>query len=198
MLQFSNWNNLTVREMLERISESADMPFKVDANGNFVPTAVVAKGSATAAITGTTTETAFDHKVFLKGGSLVVGSGLHIKAWGKFIAQAGTTMVTLRLRYGGAGGVQLLPASTVTPNAGNYWFIEADLICESTGTAGKVLPVGKLFHNISTPVYLSLFSDLVTVDTTTDKEIVVTATLNLADATSVRMDGMVAWRFFGP
>lgn len=112
--------------------------------------------------------------------SLLVGSLVRVRAFGRFSTSATPTLL-LGVYYGGAAGVALCATAAVTTLSGaanNTWFFEADINVRTVGSSGTAMSVGKV-TGVSTATGVNLAPAtapaVATIDTTAAKSIVLCA-----------------------
>lgn len=146
--------------------------------------------AASTAVTNTTTETAFDQKYTLPANSLQVGSVLRIRAQGIATATNSTDTLNAKLYIGGTTG-QLIAQTGALDVANNDLFtFDFELIVRTIGATGTIVGAGYTF--VGTPGTANLRAAYLassTLDTTANKDIVVSATWSVANAgNSCRLD----------
>ena len=153
---------------------------------------IYANVAASALITNTTVETAFDKAATIKANTLFPGSVLKIRWQGIAPATNSTDTLQIKVYYGGIAGTLLFAHNTTDVADNNVFNGQYDLIFRTVGAAGTMVGWGlgkaaPAAEGTITPKDDILASTAV--DTTVDKDIVVSATWSVASASNtVRLD----------
>lgn len=144
---------------------------------------VLFTSTADGVVTNTTTETTIVGTgagvKTLKANSLVAGRTIRIRVRGK-LTNTSTPLLTLKIKFGStvvATTAVTLPSSL----ANDYIEYTVNLTCRTTGGSGTILPTSQFIYNASVT---GSVATAVTVDTTIDEAIDVTATWGAASASN--------------
>lgn len=145
-------------------------------------------------ITGISTEALIFPDIVVPAGYMTLGKALQLTAMGQVTFAATPGTLTIRLRWGGIAGVVLATSAAVTGTASQTnitWKFYGEIICRSVGATGTFMTDFE-FDSASIPAP-NFFSGpasapaVVTVDTTTVKNLSLTAQFSL---TTGAMTGM--------
>lgn len=156
-----------------------------------------ASTAASAAVTNTADETAFDETVVIPAGALVDGSVLHIRAWGIATATNSTDTLQAKLRLADGTNTIALVTTTALDVADNDTFVlDCWVTIRTDGASGTLVASGHFFEDAESSVtgqHDTVNSS--TVDTTAAITIDVTANWSAADAgNSCRLDQIIVER----
>ena len=146
--------------------------------------------AASSAIANTATETAFDKFPTIIADSLVAGSHARFSAAGLFSTGITAATWTARVRYGGIAGVIVLdfPAVTITiSQTDRQWRVDGLLGIRTDGASGTAVAHGYTTSRSATgvsiaQVYVNVPTPGFALDTTANKDLVVTWQWSAADA----------------
>lgn len=160
-----------------------------------------ANTAAASAIANTTTETAFDVAYTVPANTLAAGDVLRLTAWGTNATHsAGTVTIHIGVRWGGVAGVALasLASMTLATSTSYEWHVEMRAILRSVGASASMSASTRLLvnKNADDSIVGHLASgDITTIDTTADKDLVVTAQHGAANANNTAtLHGLVVER----
>jgi predicted RecA/RadA family phage recombinase len=162
----------TVRALLD-VQSSPDLLYVAEA--------------ASAVISGTVTETAFDKSFTIPANTLQVGDVLRVRAQGLCPSTNATDTLTVKLKL---GALVLIATGAVDVNNNDLFLLESDLVVRATGTTGTVVAgglqaLGAEGTVTTKPAKLAAS----TLDTTAAQAVTVTATWSVANANNqVRLD----------
>lgn len=143
--------------------------------------------------------------VVIPAGYMVPGRVLKISLTGK-ASNAVTTpgTLTIKVRWGGISGTVLVTSAALTQNTAaqtdKTWMLDVYVACITVGTSGSFLTWGTMRRgNCAVGAVGDITPDMlpadslaaVTVDTTTEKNLSVTATPSLATASITAMSGVL-------
>jgi len=132
-------------------------------------------------IASTAAETAFSTKYTIKGGSLVAGSVLRVRASGEADSVTGTPTLLMRMKIGGVSGSLLLAAVQASVGSGANWLIDAVLTARVVGGSGLIAVSG---FGVVQQTFEVTDQPSVAVDTTIDQDLVVTADWSVPHASN--------------
>ena len=151
---------------------------------------VYAATDASAAVTNTTTETAFDNSYTFPANTFAAGDCIRIRGWGTTTAGNGTDTLTIKVKI---GSTAILTSAAVDQVDNDLWAFDCLLTIRTIGASGTL--VG---HAISqypdAPGSTVRFNVLAStaIDTTTTQAVTCTATWSAAStADSCRLDQFV-------
>lgn len=143
--------------------------------------------AASAAISNTTTQTAFDKSVSIPANTLQEGDIIRVKAQGIATATNSTDTLNVTLRI---GTVDLVTTGALDVADNDIFTIEADLVVRTIGASGTFVTMAQT--NIGTPgtaTTKAKFKASTTLDTTAAASVNATATWSVASASnSCRLD----------
>lgn len=145
------------------------------------------------AITGISTEALIMPDVVIPAGYMTLGKTLRLEMEGQISFAATPGTLTLRIKWGGTGGVVLATSAAVTgANVTNLtWSLYAKIVTRSTGTSGTMMCTGWFISAaIPSPFYFLIPASapaVATVDTTIAKNLTVSGQFSL---TTAAMTGM--------
>lgn len=160
-----------------------------------VPLVLDSPVAASTAVSNTSSETAFDKKITVPANTLHSGSVIRVKFQGIATATNSTDTLAIKLYIGGTAGTALLSlAARDVANSDIFsgWF---DLIIRTNGSSGTMVGMGSATANPNAAgsSMVSAFLASTAIDTTSDKDIVVSATWSVASASnSCRLDFLTA------
>lgn len=162
----------TVRVLIE-MQASADLLYSAEA--------------ASAAITNTTAETAFDKSVTIPANTLQVGDVLRVRAQGICPSTNATDTLNVRLKV---GTVVLVATGAVDVANNDIFHIEADMVVRTIGAAGTVVASGlQALGTEGTVTAKPAKLASTTLDTTLAQAVAVSAQWSVANAgDQVRLD----------
>jgi len=148
---------------------------------------IVAATDASAAVTNTAVETAFDNHYDIDANDLAVGDVIRVVMGG--IAPATNTSATLAVKLK-IGSVTVAAIAALDVADGALFQITSDIVVREIGASGKIVAAGQTFEGApgtqNTNPYLLAETAL---DTTADSDITATATWSAANVgNSCRMD----------
>lgn len=150
--------------------------------------------AASAAVTNTTTETAFDQSVTIPAASLKAGSVLKVRAQVIATATNATDTLTLKLYV---GTVEIATTGAVDVANSDIGYIDADIVFRTIGASGTLVGTGCVALGVPGTVTAKPFLKAsATVDTTAALAITVQATWSVANAgNSCRLDVITVEQF---
>ena len=143
------------------------------------------------AITATSTETAFSTKWTMPANYVRPGSVIKIKFQGIATATNSTDTLTIKLYLGGLAGTALLTLAARDVANNDIFSGEFDVIIRTVGSTGTFVGTGMqtASPNAAGTAVLSAFLGSTAIDTTTSKDVVVSATWSTTNAgNSCRLD----------
>jgi hypothetical protein len=154
---------------------------------NDVAAAPYAAVAASAAITNSTAQTAFDKAVTIPANTLKPGDVIRVRAQGIATATNSTDTLTATLRLG-ATDIVATPAVDVANN--DVFVIDADIVIRTNGATGTLVAAGLVALGAAgTATARAAYKASTAVDTTADLSVNVTGTWSVANAgNSVRLD----------
>jgi len=143
--------------------------------------------AASAVITNTIAETAFDKSVTIPANTLQVGDVVRVRAQGICPSTNATDTVNVKLKL---GSLVLIATGAVDVNNNDIFHIEADLIVRAIGVTGSVVSCGLQALGAEGTVTAKPAKLAVsTLDTTAAQALTITATWSVANAgDQVRLD----------
>ncbi len=154
--------------------------------------------AASAAITNTTTETAFSTGVYtIPANTLKMGSQIRISLWGSIPSSFTTDTITLRVRLGAAGvaGQVVLFTSAVDTANGNIFFVNITISVRTAGASGTMVAGGSWGmgnNNVDTVRINNMAS--AAINTTLARDLTCTGQWNFANAANqIILDGFSVW-----
>lgn len=153
-------------------------------NPNMVASANVA---ASAAITATSGETAFDKSYSIAANTLAAGDHFKVRAQGIITAQNASDTLIIRSKI---GSVEIVSTGAIEPVPNDIWVVEYDLIVRTIGASGTIVAAGTYaIGTVGTVTAKPFLKASATLDTTAASNITVTAQWSSADAgNSTRLD----------
>lgn len=161
--------------------------------GSFkVPKLVYANTAASTAITGSSTETAFDTNYTIPANTLTAGSVIKVRFQGIATATNSTDTLTIKLYIGGLSGTALF-TSTATDAVNNDIFAgEAVIVLRTVGSSGTLVSSGsytKVEGASGTASRVDFITASTAIDTTATKLITASGTWSTTSGSnSCRMD----------
>lgn len=153
---------------------------------------IFANQAAASVITNTAVETAFDIKATIKANTLFPGSMVKIRFQGIAPSTNATDTLLIKLYYGSITGTLLWSSNAPDVADNNVFMGNFDIIIRTIGAAGTMVGWGTGKGNPAAPgTFATKDQSLAStaVDTTVDKDIVVSATWSVANAANqVRLD----------
>lgn len=142
---------------------------------------------ASAAVSNTTAETAFDNSAAIAANSVVAGSVIRVVMQGTATATNSTDTLTIKLKM---GSVTIVTSAAVNATDGDIFMITADIVIRTIGASGTLVACGTVSNGvIGTIAALPFLKASATIDTTAAMDITATATWSVASASnSCRMD----------
>lgn len=130
---------------------------------------------------------AFASKVTIPANTLAAGSRLQIKAAGSVTASAGAVNLTVAVKL---GSTTVCTTSAYDPAAGNPFVIDATVVVQSAGAAGKFNAGSLLFYKTSAPASVTDGSSAYqqAVDTTASNDVTVVVTWAAGAGETVRLN----------
>jgi hypothetical protein len=148
--------------------------------------------SANAAISNTTTETAFDTSYTFPKNSLAAGQVIKIKWQGIATSTNSTDTLAIKVYIGGITGTLLFTHAATDVANNNVFMGEYELIVRTVGASGTVVGFGtgkSVPAAEGTATYKDDILASTTIDTTAVQQVAVSATWSVASASnSVRLD----------
>jgi hypothetical protein len=145
--------------------------------------------AASAVISNTIAETAFDKSYSIPANSLKAGESLHIRAWGACPSTNSTDTLNVKLRI---GGTQIVATGAVDVANNDIFLIDVVVTFRAVGSSGTLVAAGSVALGASGTVTAKAAAlSSTSLNTTQNQTIDVTATWSVANAgNQVRLDGL--------
>lgn len=162
---------------------------KLCPNSNFSRDLIYSSVAASAAISNTTTETAFDKSVSIPADTLKAGDVIRVRLQAVATATNGTDTLDVQLRL---GTTDILATGAVDVANGDIAFIDADITIRTIGAGGTMVAAGHTAIGVpGTVTAKPKFMASTAIDTTAAISVNASATWSVANAgNSVRLDVM--------
>lgn len=151
--------------------------------------------AASTAVSNTVAETVFDTKYTIPKNSLQPGQKIRIRFQGIATATNSTDTLTIKLYIGGTSGTALIAEAATDVADNNVFQGEYELIVRTVGASGTIVGVGTYKSVPAAEGTMTIKDDILastTIDTTSSKDISVSATWSVASSSnSCRLDVMI-------
>lgn len=162
---------------------------KLDPHGRAERSLLFSAAAASAAVTNTAVETAFDKAVTIPANTLRPGDVIRVRAQGTVTAANLADTLDIQLRL---GATDVLATGAVDSAVGDIFFIDADITIRTIGAGGTMVAAGHTANGVpGTVTAKPRFLGSTAIDTTVEQSVNVSATWSLANAgNSCRLDVM--------
>lgn len=146
-----------------------------------------ANTAASAAVSNTTAETAFDKSYTIPANTLAAGDVITIKGWARATATNSTDTLNIKLKI---GSTIIVASGALDVANDDMVYFEATLVVRTIGASGTFVATGTVtIGTAGTATVKSFYVASTTIDTTATQAITVTATWSVANSgNSVRLD----------
>ncbi len=170
-----------------------DYPKSADGTTFKVAKLVNAATAASAAVTSTSTETAFSTGSYtIPANALAAGSVIKIRYAGIATSTANSDTLQIKTYIGGTGGTALLTSAATDAVNSDIFAGEYNLTIRTAGTSGTFVGQGvytKVEGASNTATSVNVLTNSTAINTQTTQQLVVTATWSVADVNdSCRLD----------